>query len=319
MALPSAPAPAPTPNAGPPSAVRRALRARGEQVRYTAYLVREAPLTLVGGALVLLYVLMAVFAPLLAPPNDGWAESSSPYDLKPFSADEAIAPSATHPLGTTEFGGDLWHGIVWGARVSMAMGVGITLGGALVGLVLGLVAGYFGGWLDDVIMRVTDVFLSLPVLILAMAIAISFGRSLENVALALLVLWWPTYTRIIRGQVLALRENQYVEAARAVGLSETRIMFRHVLPNAIQPIIVQATLDVGSVVLTTSALAFIGFTGTATLFSEWGSLVSIGQQYLETGQWWTVTFPGLAIFGFVLGFNLLGDGLRDILDPRLKK
>jgi peptide/nickel transport system permease protein len=191
--------------------------------------------------------------------------------------------------------------------------------GVAVGLALGSLAGYKGGWVDEALLRVTDVFLALPLLILAMAVAIALERSLWSITLALLATWWPPYVRLVRGQALLLREQQFVEAAKASGAGDLHILRRHILPNCLSPVMVQLTLDIGVVVLTAAALAFIGFSGTNTFTAEWGSLVSIGQRYVAGGQWWTVTFPGLAIFGFALGFNLLGDGLRDILDPRLRR
>lgn len=305
--------------------------------QYMVYSISKSPLTMVGLGIVVFYVLVALFAPMLAPPVEG---QQNPLELPVFTAPELQAPDDAHRFGTGEFGVDLYYGVVWGARVSMAMGLAVTLSGIVIGLILGLVSGYFGGWIDDVIMRVTDIFLSLPLLVLAIAMAVAFshnpvdwnlhigpihlyhlqlGRTLDTVALTLIVTWWPTYTRLVRGQVLALRESQFVEAARASGLKEWRIMWRHILPNSLSPIIVQWTLDIGVVVLVAASLAFLGFTGSSSSLAEWGSLVAKGQNYMATGQWWTFVFPGLAIFGFALGFNLLGDGLRDLTDPRLRK
>ena len=306
----------------PPSTAegaRAPRQARGW--RYLWYRVRGSPLTLAGVALILLYLLVAAAAPLLAPVPEGW---SGPYDVQASFGDQLLPPNSelcdgSCPFGTSEFGVDLYYGVVWGTRISVVMGVGITLAGILAGLLLGLVAGWYGGWVDDVVMRVTDVFLSLPLLVLAIAVVVAFGRGLDSVAAALIIIWWPPYTRLIRGQVLQIRESQYIEAARASGLPDWYIMGRHVVPNSIAPIVVQGTLDIGTVVLVAAALSFLGFAGTSSLLPEWGRLVALGQNYMATGEWWTVVFPGLAIFGFVLGFNLLGDGLRDILDPRGKR
>lgn len=324
-------APAPAPAGGAArlgGAVEKAAReARGWG--YLWYRVKGSPLSLVGFALIVFYVLVAAAAPLLAPVPDGW---EGPYEVRGNLGDETLEPGSDQcdracPFGTTRSGADLYYGVVWGTRISIAMGVGITLTGVLVGLALGLLAGWYGGWLDDLLLRVTDVFLSLPLLVLAIAIVVAFGPWLANndinplwaVAAALVIVWWPPYTRLVRGQVLSLRESQFVEAARASGLPDWYILGRHVLPNAMGPIIVQATLDIGTVVLVAASLSFIGFSTSSTLMPEWGRLVALGQEYIATGQWWTVVFPGLAIFGFVLGFNLMGDGLRDILDPRGKR
>lgn len=289
--------------------------------RYLWYRLRGSPLTLVGAGLILLYLLVAAAAPLLAPVPQGWR---GPYDVQASFGDQLLEPGSplcdpACPFGTSEFGVDLYYGVVWGTRISIAMGIGITAAGIAIGLLLGLLAGWYRGWIDDVVMRVTDVFLSLPLLILAIAIVVAFGRGLENVALALILVWWPPYTRLIRGQVLAIRESQFIEAARASGLPDWYILGRHVVPNSLAPIVVQGTLDIGIVVLVAAALSFLGFAGSSSLVPEWGRLVALGQNYMATGEWWTVVFPGLAIFGFVLGFNLLGDGLRDMLDPRGKR
>ena len=304
----------PVPIEIPDAAAVREARGWG----YLWYRVRKSPLTLIGAALIVLYILVAAAAPLLAPVPEGWR---GPYEVQPAFGKHLLEPNdpacdPACPFGTSEFGVDLYYGVVWGTRISIAMGLGVTAAGVAIGLVVGLLAGWYGGWFDDVIMRITDIFLSLPLLVLAIAIVVAFGRGLDNVALALIIVWWPPYTRLVRGQVLSLREAQFVEAARASGLPDWYIMGRHVLPNAVNPIIVQSTLDIGTVVLVASALSFLGFSGASSLLPEWGRLVALGQNYMGTGQWWTVLFPGLAIFGFVLGFNLLGDGLRDIFDPR---
>mgnify|MGYP003729030919 FL=1 len=194
------------------------------------------------------------------------------------------------------------------------MVVGLTL---VIGTLLGLVSGFFGGWVDELVMRVSDVFLAFPALILAMAIAAALGPSLENAIVAMVAIWWPRYARVTRGQVLSIREIDFVAAARAAGASSFRIMLRHILPNCISPVVVQATLDLGEVVLTAATLSFIGF-GAQPPTPEWGAMVSVGRNFLRD-YWWYTTFPGLAILITVMGFNLLGDAVRDILDPRLRR
>ncbi|MEA3199656.1 MAG: peptide/nickel transport system permease protein [Thermoplasmata archaeon] len=314
--------------------------ARG--LRYLWYRTRSSPLTIAGAVIILLYLVVALCAPLLAPvPAEQRGNPYSPVghegeDVLPapwFTTQLDPTPCTAQwpvpvvgwfnhatmqcPLGTSNHGADVYYGIVWGARISVLMGVGVTATGVVVGMILGLIAGWYGGWIDELLLRITDIFLSLPLLVLAIAVIVALHNpSLLSVGLALAVVWWPTYTRLVRGQVLAIRESQYVEAARASGLPDWYIMVRHVAPNTLSPVVVQATLDIGSVVLIAASLSFIGFTSNSPLLPEWGRLVALGQEYIATGQWWTVVFPGLAIFGFVLGFNLLGDGLRDVLDPR---
>lgn len=294
---------------------RLSMRPRLREWRYALHRLRQSKLALVGLALVALYVLVALFAPLIAPRANDYDD---PYKIPINFREDKLPPSLEHPFGTGNIGVDLFYGVVWGARISMVMGLSITLAGAIIGTILGAMAGYFGGKTDEAIMRITDVFLAMPVLILAMAVVAALGRGLFNIGLALILVWWPSYTRLVRGTVLSIRENQYVEAARSVGASDTRIIFRHILPNATSPILVQMTLDIGSVVLLSAALSYIGFGPGGSDFAEWGNLVSQGQQFMLQA-WWPVTIPGLAIFGFVLGFNLLGDGLRDLLDPRLRR
>lgn len=293
---------------------RAAMAPRLREWKYGVYRLRQSALAMIGLALVVIYVLVALLAPVIAPPYD----ATDPYEMRLSFREALQPPSSENPFGTGQGGIDLLYGVVWGTRISIVMGLSVTLVGAVIGTILGGIAGYFGGKVDEVIMRLTDVFLAMPLLILAMGVAVALGRGLFNIGLALAIVWWPSYTRLVRGQVLSIRENQYVEAARAVGASDWRIITRHILPNAMSPIMVQATLDIGSVILISAALSFIGFGPAGSNFAEWGNLVSQGQQFLLRA-WWPVTIPGLAIFGFALGFNLLGDGLRDLLDPRLRK
>ncbi len=222
-----------------------------------------------------------------------------------------------HVLGTTVEGQDVLAGILMGAPTSMRIGLIVVGIATLIGSLLGALSGYFGGSIDELVMRITDVFLSIPGLILAMAVAAALGRNLDNVMYALIITWWPAYTRLVRGQALSVRENTFIEAARASGASETRVVTRHILPNTLSPILVQASLDVGSVVLVAAGLSFLGL-GAQPGTPEWGLMVSTGFSFFPQ-NWWQVTFAGLMIFWFVLGFNLLGDGVRDITDPRLRR
>lgn len=266
--------------------------------------MRRNKLMTVGAALALLIVVIGLLAPVL---------TSQPPDVaRPTQA--LLPPSGAHWFGTDQLGRDVFSRIVYGARVSPMIALLVLLLACLVGVPLGIAAGYFRGPIDDVIMRVTDVFLAFPALLLALAIAAVLPPTIGSVTFAVSITWWPWYARLIRGQAASVSGRPYVEGARAAGVSHTRILFRHVLPNSLTPLIVQVSLDVSAVILTVSALSFLGL-GAQDPTSEWGLMVSQGQQYFQT-QWWLVTFPGIAILLTAVAFNLLGDGLRDVLDPR---
>jgi peptide/nickel transport system permease protein len=278
-----------------------------KEIGFTIRLLRQSPLAVIGTVIVGLYLFAALFAPIITPygaEERVWAEAYA-------------APSGRHLLGADESGGDVFSRIIWGARTSMYIAAIVLVIAIVVGVLLGSLSGFFGGWVDEVIMRFTDVFLSIPAIILAMAFASIFGRSLENMMLALSLIWWPTYARYVRGQALSVKETNFVEAARSLGASNRRLMYNHILPNTIAPIIVQTTLDIGGVVITAAALSFLGF-GTPPGAAEWGRMVAEGQRYAFT-QPWMFLFPGIALLLFSLGWNLLGDSLRDVLDPRLRR
>ncbi len=267
----------------------------------------KSRLALFGLLITGLLIFVAILAPLIAP-----------YSPTKMSLRERLSPpSASHLFGTDDAGRDILSRVIYGSRITLRICiivVGLTLG---IGTLLGILSGYIGGLVDELIMRLNDVFLAFPALILAMAIAAALGPSLENAIIAMVVIWWPRYARVSRGQVLAIREIDYVTAARALGASSSRIMIRHILPNCISPIVVQATLDLGEVVLTAATLSFIGF-GAQPPVPEWGAMISVGRNFIRD-YWWYPTFPGLAILVTVMGFNLLGDAVRDILDPRLRR
>jgi peptide/nickel transport system permease protein len=224
------------------------------------------------------------------------------------------APSRAHWFGTDDVGGDVYTRVVLGARVSLQIGLIITLLAAAIGVPLGVIAGVTRGAASEVIMRVTDVFLSVPALVLAIAIVGAFGPGILNAMLALALVWWPGYVRLVEAKTLSLSQGVFVEAARGLGAGKLRIIFRHVLPNALSPIIVKMSMDMGAAILTAASLGFIGL-GARPPSPEWGTMISHGRNYLPT-WWWYSACPGLAIYLTVLGFNLLGDGLRDLLDPR---
>jgi peptide/nickel transport system permease protein len=257
-----------------------------------------------------LVILCAVFAPLLTPyPEQGAGE--------PNITEKLNAPNRQHPLGTDNLGRDLWARILFGARTSLMIGFTVTVIGAFIGTILGAMAGYFGGWIDEIIMRITDVFLAFPPLLLAIMMAAVLGPSIVNTIIAITVVWWPWYTRIIRGQAISVRERNYIKAAIVIGVNDRTIIKRHLLPNVMTPVLVQATLDLGSAILVAASLSFIGL-GTQPPAADWGVLVSDGRELLLSGRWWLSVYPGLAIFLTVTALNLMGDGVRDAADPKTR-
>ena len=269
--------------------------------------VRGNPLLVAGLVLATALVVIAIFAPLIAPyPGDA---GSATHPLESF-----LPPSSHHWFGTDDVGRDVFSRVVYGARISLSVAAIVIAFSCIVGVPLGIAAGYFGGIVDNVLMRVTDIFLAFPALLLALALASVLTPSVGNATLAIAVTWWPWYARLARGQAASVAGRPYIESCRALGISPFRTLFRHVLPNSVTPVIVQASLDVGGVILTAAALSFLGL-GAQDPTPEWGLLVSKGEAYFTT-QWWLVTFPGAAILIAALAYNLVGDGLRDRLDPR---
>jgi len=265
------------------------------------------PLNLVALALIAVLAACALLAPFLAP-----------YD--PLAQDLAVRlkpPSPEHWLGTDSLGRDIASRILYGARISLVIGVVVVASAGVFGTFVGLVAGYAGGLVDEALMRLTEVFLAFPALILAMAIAGALGPSLTNAIIAIAAVTWAVYARLTRGQILSLRRREFVEAARAMGASRTRIILRHLLPNALAPLMVQASFDMGSSIIAAAGLSFIGF-GAQPPTPEWGVMISEGRNFINTQPWLSL-FPGLAILLAVGSFNLLGDGLRDAFDPRLSR
>jgi peptide/nickel transport system permease protein len=261
------------------------------------------PLSATGLVLAVFLVLVALAAPLIAPRDP--IALDLPHRLEP--------PSSQFWFGTDEEGRDILSRVVFGTRISLAAAAGILVIAVVVGVVVGLVAGYAGGWVDEVLMRVTDIFLAFPSLVLAMGVAATLGASLLNGVVAIGVVWWPWYARLVRGEVLHLKEEDFVQAARVAGTRDRDIVVRHILRNALTPIVVQMSLDVGYAILTMASLSFIGL-GAQPPTPEWGAMISVGRDYYLT-QWWYVTFPGLAIFLTVMSFNFLGDGLHEALTP----
>jgi ABC-type dipeptide/oligopeptide/nickel transport system permease subunit len=280
------------------SALAVRLRARRRLVRPTW----RQPLALTGAAIACLWIVVAVFAPLIAP-HDPLAQNFTP----------AQSPSLSHLFGTDEVGRDVFSRVVYGARISPPIALLLVGLAAVIGGFLGAVAGYFRGIVDGALMRVVDLFFAFPAIILAMVVAAVLGRGLRNAALAIVVVAWPSYARVVRGLVLSVGDSEFVQSARLLGAPARRALFRDVLPNVAGPVLVLATLDLANAILLLSGLSFLGL-GAQPPQAEWGSMVATGTQYFQ--WWWMGTFPGLAIFTVVLAFNFLGDSLRDVFDPK---
>jgi peptide/nickel transport system permease protein len=280
---------------------------RIKEWRHSVRLFFKSPLAVIGLFIVIGFILVAIFAPMLAP---------YPLNWRDFTLQNA-APNDVHKLGNEIYGGDILSMIIWGSRTSLFIGFFVVSTCVLLGTLVGIIAGYYGGWIDEALMRLTDIFLAFPYLVLCMVIVAALGSGLMNVMIAMTIVSWPSYARLIRGQVLSVKERNYIEAARAVGANDWRIMTKHLLPNSFSPIIVQATMDLGSIMITAAALSFIGM-GAGPGEAEWGRMITDGQTQLLNAPWIS-TFPGLAILIVCLGFNLFGDGLRDILDPKMRR
>lgn len=286
---------------------KREHQSQIEDLQYSLYLWRRSPLSMVGAIIVLGLIMTAIFAPYIAPHDP--IEQNLEKRLDP--------PSLEHPFGVDQLGRDIFSRVIYGTRITLVIAMIITAIGGSIGTFLGVVAGFLGGKVDEVLMRMTDMFLAFPSLILALAFAAALGPSLNNMIIAISIANWPIYSRLARGQALSAKREDYIEAAKAIGASKWRITFLHILPVCISPIIVQLTLHMGTVILTAAGLGFIGL-GAQPPTPEWGVMISDGRPYIMN-QWWASAFPGLAIMIVVLGFNLLGDGIRDILDPRLRR
>lgn len=294
----------------PSEVAQGAHRARREAWRRAFYRMRQSSLSLVGLVLVLLLLFVAAAGHSLAPfPEHITGSIDTTMRFRP--------PSWQHWMGTNELGQDVFSLVLGGARISLFAGLAVVLLAALVGTVVGALAGYLGGWTDEVLMRLADLKLTLPGLILAMAVAAALGAGTVNMVIAISLGWWPGFARLVRGEVLGRREEVYVLAARALGAGPVRILWRHILPNIVSPVIVKMSLDVGFAVLTVASLGFVGI-GVKPPTPEWGMMLSTARGFLPD-YWWTAIFPGAAIFLAVLSFNLLGDGLRDVLDPKSRR
>ena len=294
---------------------------RFKEFKFSFSRIVKNPLSMTGLSLIFIFFMIAVFAPVIAPPkyeNEPFRIPHEGYSVVPKP------PEPGHPFGTTTKQYDIFYGVIWGSRTAFRIGLMVVGSILVIGIVLGSIAGYAGGIADEIIMRIGDIFMSLPLLILAMAIVTALGRSLDNIMKALIIVGWPIYARTIRSSILTIREEDFVKAARALGASTFKVIFKHILPNAVYPVLILASLDVGAMVLTAAALSFLGL-GAQEGYADWGQMVSLARNYIvgPPGQpfqyWYVVTIPGLFILFFVLGWNLLGDALRDVFDPKLRR
>ena len=295
--------------------------------------------SLVGIVLLIFFIVIAILAPVIAPPlsDDPYQVPRMSWNVNPQLPGTPMSDNMREIykqmgkevkltkalLGTEQGGYDIFYGLVWGTRTAFKVGI-ITVGSAMIiGLFVGSIAAYFGGWLDEVLMRITDIFLSFPFLVAAMVLTTILGKGLDKVIIALIVFGWMGYARVIRGSILAVKEDVYVMAAKALGVKDGRIILRHLLPNTIFPVLVQASMDTGSMVVTASALSFLGV-GAPEGYADWGQMASFARNWIVGSPghafqyWYTVFFPALFIAHFVLAWNLIGDTLRDVLDPRLR-
>lgn len=282
-----------------------------EELKVSFKLIRENPLSMAGLIIVAVFVIVGIVAPYITPyPEDAWGLT---YNIEK----RYLPPSLEHPFGTDEMGRDVFSRVILGARFSLMIAVGVVGLALIIGIPVGLIAGYIGGRVATLLMRITDMFLAFPPLLLAIALAATLGRGLVNTIIALAISWWPWYSRLVYVQVNSIKNLPYVDVARITGLSPAAIMFKHILPNALTPVTVQAALDMGSAILEAAGLSFLGV-GVKPPTPEWGLLVTEGWSSINIA-WWISLFPGLAILITVLGFNLLADAVRETTDPRLRR
>lgn len=304
-----------------PLALPAAPRVRAGETGWqrTVRRFRSNPLSVAGAVIIAFFVVVALLAPFLAHPTE-----RNPYMIphSGYSSDPR-PPGPGHPFGTTEEQFDLFYGVVWGARTAFLVALTVIATAVAVALVLGSVSGFYGGRVDEAVMRLTDIFLAFPGLILTVVIVAVLGQSVRNAVIAIAVVEWPTYTRLLRGEFLRVRDMEYVQAARALGSGDIRVIARHVIPNTVYPLLILASLNMGGIVITFAALSFLGL-GAPPGYADWGQLVSLSHNWIAgtAGDpftyWYTLIVPGLAIFLFVLGWNVLGDAFRDVFDPRLQ-
>lgn len=300
---------------------RKNMQPRIEEWKFTLRKIRDNPISLVGLSIILGFAFIAIFAPVLAPPKN----PDNPYEMPRDGFNPTPEPpSEEHLFGTTQGQYDIYYGVIWGTRTAFRIGLFVVGATVLLGVFLGSIAGYFGGKIDEIIMRAVDIVIAFPAIVLAIIIVVIFGQNLQVVMGALILAWWPYSARLIRGEILSVREEDFVEAGKAIGVSNFRIITRYVLPNSIYPVLVMATLDMGAMVIYVAALSFLGL-GAPPGYADWGGLLNLSRDWIigASGQplqfWHTHLIPGAFIFLYVLGWLLLSDAFRDISDPTIRR
>ncbi len=313
--------------------LKLAMQPTMRELRFTISRIRSSPLSIVGAAIVILFIVIALAAPWLAPPGH-LSQGGNPYMIPKYGIKATPQPPGTTVagyyarFGTTAWQYDIYYGCIWGASSAFRVGIFVVVPSLLIGLLMGIIAGYYGGYLDEFLMRFTDIIIAFPSLILCMAfivvlVPIGVGR-LDAVMLAFVLVGWPTYARLIRGEVLRIKNEDYIEAAKSIGCSDFRVIIRHILPNSVYPVVIMASLDIGTIVLGVAALTFIGL-GAPEGWADWGQLIAYSRNFIygrpdnPYGYWYTFVIPGVFISLFTLGWNLLGDAFRDILDPTIRR
>ena len=295
-----------------------------KELKFTITRVKKSPLSILGIVVIILFAVIAISAPILAPPPEGWRDNFKvpTWPLGTLNAPPA-PPSPGAPFGTVQ-AYNIYYACIWGTITAFRIGIIVVAGTLTIGIGIGTLSGYYAGAIDELLMRFTDIIIAFPGLLLAMALVATLGPSMESIMFALILVGWPSYARVIRGEILKVRNEDYVEAAKAIGCSDFRVITKHILPNSIYSIIIMASLDIGSIVLSAAALSFLGL-GPPTGYADWGQFINLSRPFIyknpvdPLGYWWTWTIPGIFIFTFVLGWNLLGDAFRDIFDPTIRR
>lgn len=289
---------------------------RKKELKFMFFRIRKSPLSMAGLVITLFFVVLGAAAPLIISENP-----IDPFRMPQTFSRLPLPPSSEHPFGTTGpvIYGDVFYGVIWGTRYSLTLALTITVICFSIGLLVGSVAGYYGGKIDDLLMRIVDLFYSLPWLLVMLVILIAIGqRGFWTMVIAFSILNWPGYARVVRGEVLRVRNELYIEAAKSIGLTDLQILVKHIMPNTMYTIMIMASTRMGTIVLSTSTLGFLGL-GFTPGAAEWGIIISEGRNWLLQGSWWITVFPGIFISLFVLGWQLLGDAIRDILDPKARR
>ena len=305
----------------PNGAPRPDAHPRMRELKFTLHRIFRNPSAVIGFSLLSAFVLVAVFAPQIAPPQ----QAHNPY-MMPHKGYAATPkpPGPEHFFGTTSGQFDIFYGVVWGTRTAFKIGLFVVCIAGLIGVTCGALAGYYGGIVDELLMRVTDVMWAIPTLVLAMAIVVAFGCGLDKIMIALAMVQWRSYVRVLRAEILTLRDQDFVQAARIMGVSDLKIILRHILPNSIYPVLIMASMDMGSMVITASFMSFLGL-GAPKGYSDWGQMTALARNYIVGPPedplkfWYTIVIPGGCIVLFVLAWNLIGDALRDAFDPKQRR